>query len=127
MLPQSVYEKIALEIIVDDVNDNAPRFKKKSVSVEIPESISPKEPIEVPDLRAYDEDVGNFGRISYEVIPGGKFEISEDEFGTFLVPVGKLDRESEQTWTGTVIATDGGGREDRTKLEVNNNFINESY
>ena len=46
VLPQSVYEKIALEIIVDDVNDNAPRFSKKSVSVEISESVLPKDRIE---------------------------------------------------------------------------------
>jgi len=118
VLPQSVYEKIALEIIVDDVNDNAPRFSKKSVSVEISESVLPKDRIEVQELRASDFDVGNFGKISYEVIPGGKFEVSEDEFRTFLVPLQKLDRESEKSWTGTVIATDGGGREDRTKLEV---------
>ena len=74
--------------------------------------------IEVQELRASDFDVGNFGKISYEVIPRGKFEVSEDEFRTFLVPLQKLDRESEKSWTGTVIATDGGGREDRTKLEV---------
>ena len=41
-----MYEKIALEIIVDDVNDNAPRFSKKSVSVEISESVLPKDRIE---------------------------------------------------------------------------------
>lgn len=119
VLPQDVYEKIVLELLVEDVNDNAPRFKEAIISINVPESAKPNVRIEVPDLRAADEDIGINGHIEYQVLPSGHFVVEDDDFRTYLIPQQSLDREKASHWQGTVIARDGGGREAHTQLQVN--------
>ena len=118
MLPQDVYEKIVLELVVEDVNDNAPHFTKSLVSVSIPESADQNARFEVADLRAIDGDIGRNGRVQYQVLPRGFFDVVDDDFRTFLIPKQKLDRESKPRMQFTVVARDGGGREAQTKPRV---------
>ena len=42
----------------------------------------------------------------------------DEDFRTYLIPEAQLDRETEPEWIGTVVATDGGGRQTQTRLKV---------
>ena len=121
-----MYQKIAVEVTVKDENDNAPVFAHANaqpingglITVELMENSAVGGKIEMPQLRASDEDPGLFGDIKYELGPEGEFELVNENFRTYLIPLNELDRESKPDWTGTVIARDGGGREARTRLKV---------
>ena len=68
-MPQSVYQKIQVEVTVKDENDNAPIFDQarpgEMITVEIDENVEIGQKIEMNQLRASDEDPGLFGDIRY--------------------------------------------------------------
>jgi hypothetical protein len=107
-----------LKILIDDVNDNAPRFQESIISLSIPENPGKNYRISVPELRAADEDIGLNGKITYRILPEGQFDLVDEDFRTFLIPLRPFDREIESFWHGSVTARDGGGREARTELQI---------
>merc|ERR1712176_515785 len=118
-MPQEVYEKIILSIEITDVNDNSPVFRSDEVRLEIPEALGVGEEFEVSDLIAKDADIQDFATVSYSIVPPGTFDIAVKNGRTFLKVLKKLDRELAPRWSGSVIATDGGGQEGSTKLVIN--------
>ncbi|CBY11517.1 unnamed protein product [Oikopleura dioica] len=118
-MPQEVYEKIILSIEITDVNDNSPVFRSNEVRLEIPEALGVGEEFEVSELIAKDADIEDFATVSYSIVPPGTFDIAVKNGRTFLKVLKKLDRELAPRWSGSVIATDGGGREGSTQLVIN--------
>ena len=114
-----MYQKIAVEVTIKDENDNAPQFNSSGlISIELDENVEVGAKIEMNQLRATDADPGLFGDVKYELSNGAKFRLVDDDFRTYLIPQAELDREQEPEWVGTVVATDGGGRQAQTRLKV---------
>ncbi|XP_078343214.1 cadherin EGF LAG seven-pass G-type receptor 1-like [Oculina patagonica] len=105
---RSLYAEADLTIIVDDVNDNAPKFESSSYSKVIPEDIYVGDT--VLDVRARDEDTGSNADIRYSITNNGGvnsvFRIGQDS-GSITVDRA-LDRESVQEYSLTIQASDGG-------------------
>ncbi|XP_048371655.1 protocadherin beta-16-like isoform X3 [Sphaerodactylus townsendi] len=104
-------EIISMEIKIEDVNDNAPKFSKAEFNLQIPEivPINTRFPLET----AQDMDLGGNSVQNYTLSPNENFrlDVQSDEFGSKsvdLVLVKPLDREKESQFGLTLTAVDGG-------------------
>ncbi|XP_011297771.1 fat-like cadherin-related tumor suppressor homolog isoform X1 [Fopius arisanus] len=95
-----------LEIIVSDLNDNAPRFTMSSYSTALPEDV--KVGTLVTKVHATDDDIGINRKVRYEFVDSadGHFIITSD---SGIVTLAKpLDRETKEMYNLTVKAVDQG-------------------
>ena len=116
-----------LTIIVDDVNDNAPKFELPSYSKVIPEDIYVGDTI--LDVRARDLDTGQNAAIRYSITNrvgvNEAFRIGESS-GAILVDR-PLDREKVQQYVLTVQASDQGSppKTDQTNVRITVTDVND--
>nr|XP_056711917.1 protocadherin Fat 4 [Euleptes europaea] len=120
--PFSSYVK--LEIMVIDINDNAPVFEQDPLIVEVLENLSPSKIITVT---AVDKDSGANGQLNYEIISGNK----ENSFSIHhangeIRSVRPLDREHVAQYTLTIKATDRGTSVQSSTVQVVINVLDEN-
>lgn len=126
--PAERFRAFAVEVVLDDVNDNAPRFDRESVVVRVLESAVPK--LSVYTLpAATDFDSLAFGVARYELTPNDTFALqlssSDSDGSTFisLVPtmtlLKRLDREAQSRYKLLLKAVDGGRPSLSGTLSVN--------
>ncbi|NXP21484.1 PCDGH protein, partial [Scytalopus superciliaris] len=113
-----------VQVDIQDVNDNAPRFPRDKFQLEINELTSPGSRFAVG--MAEDADVGSNSLLDYELEANGYFavEVKEGQDGSKfaeLVLRRALDRESEQSLRLVLTALDGGDppRSGTTQLWIN--------
>ncbi|XP_068607158.1 protocadherin-23 [Brachionichthys hirsutus] len=107
-------EMIRVEIEVRDVNDHAPAFPAEEVDLEMSELSPPGSRLQLQG--AEDEDEGELGTRGYRITERAMGELfhleyrsgSEDNLSLDLVLVNKLDRETQDFYSLTVEAFDGG-------------------
>ncbi|XP_046326847.2 protein dachsous-like [Haliotis rufescens] len=104
--PKRISHKV-LNIIIKDVNDNAPHFTNSTYHASIPEHASSDSV--VVTVHATDADVGSNARLTY-MIPSGiadnKFTI--DSTTGVVKATMSLDREEKDTYIVSVYVRDGG-------------------
>lgn len=127
-------ENVKVVINVIDINDNAPVFAEKVVTMNIPENI-PRETRRklVP---ARDRDLGVFNTQRYEIVSGNekeafRLEYSRDREGVLdldLVVQDLLDREVQDSYSLEILAADGGSppRSSSLTVEVNIQDLNDN-
>ncbi|XP_069061417.1 protocadherin-8-like isoform X2 [Pleurodeles waltl] len=105
------FRLVHVEVEVRDINDNAPRFPRAEIPVEVSESVAlgSRFPLDI----AIDEDVGINSVQSYQISVNSHFslEVQTRADGVKyadLVLVKELDRESQDTFTLDLVAKDGG-------------------
>lgn len=115
-----------LEIIITDLNDNAPKFSMESYSVALPEDAEIG--TLVTKVHATDDDIGANRKIKYSFIDSYKdhFKIASD---TGIITLAKpMDREMKAVYNLTVQAVDQGKPPKSTtaQLIVNVQDINDN-
>ncbi|XP_040396870.1 protocadherin-8 isoform X4 [Cygnus olor] len=105
------YRLVHVELEVRDINDNAPRFPRAQMTLEVSESAAPgtRLPLEV----AVDEDVGSNSIQSFQVSLNSHFGVEAQTRAdgarcADLVLLQELDRERQPSYTLELVAKDGG-------------------
>ena len=117
--------KVTIGVVIVDQNDQPPKFDKPRYEVNVREDSSVG--TSIGELSATDDDIGDNARLDYFVSSGGASQnfrmenvYGEKNYG-ILILVGKVDYETQKTYTITVTATD---RKDSATVQV---VINVSY
>ncbi|XP_069510013.1 protocadherin gamma-A4-like [Ambystoma mexicanum] len=119
----SPLEMHRLEVEVLDVNDHAPRFAEKEVTISILESAIPGSRFQIAN--ANDPDIGINGVQDYKLSPMGFFNLTSrsnsDESTLELTLKKPLDRQVQAVHTLVLTAVDGGNpkRSGSTNITVN--------
>ncbi|XP_016161263.1 PREDICTED: protocadherin beta-4-like, partial [Ficedula albicollis] len=113
-----------VEVVIEDINDHSPLFRKEQVTFKIPETSEPgsRFPLEV----ARDLDIGSNSIQAYRISPENEdFSVSygsrsEDDKYLELVLEKPLDREEQAEMSFSVIAEDGGSppRSGTTQVKI---------
>jgi len=113
--PVEYLQIIRVIVVVDDVNDHAPRFRETTIRLPINEAAAPGSSYVLPS--ASDADGRKFGSVRYELATAaaaaGKFTLSttrkvDGSTDVRLVLAGRLDREVEPQYRLRLMAYDGG-------------------
>uniref|UniRef100_A0A336LSR0 CSON015170 protein n=1 Tax=Culicoides sonorensis TaxID=179676 RepID=A0A336LSR0_CULSO len=116
-----------LTIIVEDVNDNTPRFEKSSYVVTVSEGVSVGHVVVV--IKAQDADTGSNGRVYYSIQNETDAMFQIDSKSGVITTTGHLDREKKSYYEFTVIATDGGqsiARSEKAFVQITIDDINDN-
>lgn len=111
--------KVTIGVVIVDQNDQPPKFDKPRYEVNVREDSSVG--TSIGELSATDDDIGDNARLDYFVSSGGASQnfrmenvYGEKNYG-ILILVGKVDYETQKTYTITVTATD---RKDSATVQV---------
>lgn len=96
----------AIEVAVQDVNDNVPRFEKQNYQVEMEENNEPG--VALIQVRASDPDSQEFGKVAYLLIHSAPAYFSVNRDTGVLRVLESLDREQRRTYNLTILARDYG-------------------
>jgi protocadherin Fat 4 len=146
---QGISRTALVVVSLEDINDNSPQFVQDVFEVTVFEelrggtpvldavAVDPDQVIQSEELVNMGNDVFNTvviftvenGRITYEIIEGnelGHFTINMDNGTLSITPGVQLDVDEQDSYNFTVLATDGGGRNDTARicisvLDSNNN------
>nr|DAA06583.1 TPA_inf: protocadherin beta 6 [Anolis carolinensis] len=127
--PLKIY---SIEIKIEDVNDNAPKFSKNDFQFGIPENVPPN--TRFPLESAQDEDLGENSIQNYTLSPNEHFQLGVEsntdgsKYVTLILEKA-LDREKEPHLGLTLTAIDGGvpQRTGTSQINVNILDINDNF
>ncbi|XP_028399925.1 cadherin EGF LAG seven-pass G-type receptor 1-like [Dendronephthya gigantea] len=100
-----------------DINDNTPRFINEPYEKEVPENTNIGDIIF--QVKAVDDDSGEFALISYKIISGNKdrkFAIAT--YTGHITVLGTLSFDEKTQYILNITATDGGGRLDNASVTI---------
>lgn len=119
---------LQVNVLIEDKNDNSPRFDSSSVRIAVPENVATGSPVYT--AHANDPDSGANGEVHYELIASTQepsyFQVDHNR-GTISLIHG-LDYETVHRLTVTVIARDSGAMplSDNMTLVVDVQDINDN-
>ncbi|XP_002940912.2 protocadherin Fat 1 isoform X3 [Xenopus tropicalis] len=96
----------AVELTLEDVNDNAPEFSADPYTVTVYENTEPQTPL--LRVQAIDADLGLNHKVQYSLVSSAEGQFSIDELSGIISLEKPLDRELQAVYTLTVKATDQG-------------------
>lgn len=99
---------IQFPVIIEDVNDNPPRFQNGEIRLRVSEDVTAGTGL-LLDERAVDEDAGRNGQVRYHLEDSdGAFSLRVEDSGITLVVEAALDRETRDEYQMLLVATDCG-------------------
>ncbi|XP_047187691.1 protocadherin-20 isoform X1 [Scophthalmus maximus] len=113
LLPQQYFQLIKVKILIEDVNDNRPKFPVDEICMSVPEN-APVNARYAVEQSAVDPDLARHGVQTYWLVNDfGVFtlDVEENDGGEltpFLIVTEALDRETQAEYVTDIIAEDGG-------------------
>lgn len=104
-----------VNIQLEDANDISPEFPQSNYHLRVEENSEIG--LQIADIEASDMDTGNFGKLKYFVKGFGAEFFSTSEYGGVFVKK-NLDFEEQKSFSLTLVAVDGGGRETNANLII---------
>ncbi|XP_022221546.2 LOW QUALITY PROTEIN: protein dachsous [Drosophila obscura] len=126
--PNSRQGHCNITVLVEDQNDNAPRFELAKYVASVAEDA----PIgaSVVRIKATDADLGVNARLVYSLANETQWQFAIDSKSGLITTVGKLDRELQSSYSFMVLATDGGRyevRAARVPVQINVLDVNDNH
>ncbi|XP_042320306.1 protocadherin beta-16-like [Sceloporus undulatus] len=123
---QNPLEFFTIEMKVEDVNDNAPRFSKNDFQLEIPENVSPNTRFRLES--AQDVDLGENSIQNYTLSPNEYFRLGietkkDGRKSVDLILEKPLDREKQPHLELILMALDGGLPQRTGTIQININIL----
>ncbi|XP_042299992.1 protocadherin beta-16-like, partial [Sceloporus undulatus] len=123
---QNPLEFYTIEVKVEDVNDNAPRFSQNDFQLEIPENVFPN--TRFPLESAQDVDLGENSIQNYTLSPNEYFRLGIESKKDGRKSIGlilekSLDREKQPHLELTLMALDGGVPQRTGTVQININIL----
>ncbi|XP_042319292.1 protocadherin beta-16-like [Sceloporus undulatus] len=123
---QNPLDLYTIEVKVEDVNDNAPRFPQNDFQLDIPENVSPN--TRFPLESAQDVDLGENSIQNYTLSPNEYFRLAieskkDGRKSIGLVLEKPLDREKQPHLVLTLMALDGGIPQRTGIIQININIL----
>ena len=103
---KSLSSTTKVKVTLQDVNDNVPRFIPETYEVKLREDLPVG--VVVATLKAEDLDLGENGKIKYQLLHGADDTFEIDEITGIIRLVKDLDFESQQVYNISAHASDGG-------------------
>ncbi|XP_061618792.1 protocadherin-20 [Phyllopteryx taeniolatus] len=113
VLPQQYFQLIKVKMIIEDINDNRPKFPVDEILISIPEN-TPINARYAVEQSAVDPDLGLHGVQTYWLVNDfGVFTLDVEEnvggeLTPFVIVTEFLDRETQDEYITDIIAEDGG-------------------
>lgn len=130
MVEDEIVSKALVEVHLEGVNDNFPIFDQSNYRLQVAENSEIG--LKIADIAAVDNDVGKFGKLKYLLRGFGAeyFQTNQENGGIFVK--NNLDYEMQKSYSLSLIAKDGGGRETNANifidiLDLNDNFPQFEY
>lgn len=110
------YSSASVTVYLQDVNDNVPIFDKLIDEFSVSENaeIGTK----IADLAAIDKDSGKFGKINYVLKGFGSEYFRTDKHTGGLYVKKSLDYEHQKSYSLSIVAIDGDGRETNANILI---------
>lgn len=117
--------KTLVEVHLEGVNDNFPAFDESNYRLQVEENSDIG--LKIGEVFATDRDVGRFGRLTYILRGFGSenFGTDTENGGVFVKKL--LDYESQKSYSLTLIARDGGGRESNANIFIDIVDLNDNF
>uniref|UniRef100_A0A1B0FB48 Cadherin domain-containing protein n=1 Tax=Glossina morsitans morsitans TaxID=37546 RepID=A0A1B0FB48_GLOMM len=117
--------KVRVNVELTDLNDNSPVFELSSYRFSVSENLPPNS--RIGSITATEKDSGKFGDITYCLKGfGADYFYTDPKLGGFFIKK-SLDYETQSSYSFSIVATDGGGRETNAQIYVEIDDINDNY
>ncbi|KAM4636899.1 cadherin-23 [Discoglossus pictus] len=121
MLDHVGYSRVKIDLINE--NDNRPIFSRSLYNISLYENVTVGTTI--LKVSATDNDIGTFGKVTY-LFSDDPDRFSLDKDTGVITLIARLDFETTQRYTLTVIARDGGGEETTGRVRINVLDVNDN-
>lgn len=113
-----------ITVRLQDSNDNSPIFSQQSYHLNVEENS--KIGLSIAEISATDNDSGNYSKLIYKIKGFGSdyFYTNKNLGGVFVGQ--NLDYEKQNSYSLTLVAVDGGGRETNANLYINVLDVNDN-
>ena len=117
--------KTLVEIHLEGINDNFPMFDESNYRLRVEENSDIG--LKIGDISATDNDDGKFGKLTYLLRGFGaeNFGTDVENGGVFVKKA--LDYEHQKSYSLSLVARDGGGRESNTNIFIDLIDLNDNF
>lgn len=117
--------KTLVEVHLEGINDNFPIFDQSNYRLRVEENSDIG--LKIGDIYATDQDVGKFGKLVYVLRGFGSENFGTDVENGGIFVKKTLDYEHQKSYSLSLIARDGGGRESNANIFIDITDLNDNY
>lgn len=117
--------KTLVEVHLQGINDNFPVFDESNYRLKVAENSDIG--LKIGDIFATDADVGKFGQLTYILRGFGSENFGTDVGNGGIFVKKALDYETQKSYSLSLIARDGGGRESNANIFIDIIDLNDNF
>lgn len=117
--------KTLVEVHLEGVNDNFPMFDESNYRLRVEENSDIG--LKIGNIFATDRDVGRFGQLSYVLRGFGSENFGTDTQNGGIFVRKPLDYEHQKSYSLSLVAKDGGGRESNANIFIDVVDLNDNF